>query len=82
MVESTVEELKRLGIGRKIRTLLDEKQLPSKELAEQVKLQPALLSQNQNDIVPPTLATLFNIARELEVNVDHFFMQQKAFEKV
>ncbi len=82
MVESTVEELKRLGIGRKIRTLRDEKQLPLKKLAEKVKLQPALLSQIENDIVPPTLATLLNIARELEVNVDHFFMQQKAFEKV
>ena len=41
-----------------------------------------MLSQIENDIVPPTLATLLNIARELEVNVDHFFMQQKAFEKV
>ena len=60
----------------------DEKQLPLKKLAEKVKLQPALLSQIENDIVPPTLATLLNIARELEVNVDHFFMQQKAFEKV
>ncbi len=82
MVVSTSKELKRLGIGKKIRTLREEKQIPMETLAETVDLKPALLSQIENDVVPPTLATLLNIAHELGVQVDHFFIQETALEKV
>ncbi|MBC8259744.1 MAG: helix-turn-helix transcriptional regulator [SAR324 cluster bacterium] len=82
MVKSTVEELKRLGIGKKIRSLRDEKQLQLNQLAEKINLQQTLLSQIEDDVVPPTLATLLNIAKELDVSVDYFFIQQSELENV
>ena len=82
MAYSTTEELQRLGIGKKISSLRDEKQIPLEKLAAQVNLKPALLSQIEADVVPPTLATLLNVARVLGVNVDHFFTEREVLEKV
>jgi transcriptional regulator with XRE-family HTH domain len=82
MAYSTTEELQRLGIGKKISSLRDEKQIPLEALAEQVNLKPALLSQIESDVVPPTLATLLNVARVLGVSVDHFFSEQELVDKV
>ncbi len=82
MAYSTTEELKRLGIGKKISSIREEKQIPLEKLAEDVNLKPALLSQIESDVVPPTLATLLNVARVLGVSVDHFFTEQEIVEKV
>jgi len=82
MNNNTLEELKRLGIGKKIRALREEKELPLDALAQRVDITPTLLSQIENDVVPPTLATLLNLARVLEVQVDHFFIQEKSLEKI
>jgi len=82
MTESTIDELKRLGIGKKIKTLREQKQLSLDNLAEEVQLKPTLLSQIESDVVPPTLATLLNIARVLSVNVDHFFLQEELVDKI
>lgn len=79
---STSEELKRLGIGEKIKTLREEKQLSLDDLAEKVDLKPTLLSQIEADVVPPTLATLLNIAKVLGVSVDHFFIREETLEKI
>ncbi len=82
MAYSTTEELQRLGIGKKICSLREEKQISLEKMAEQVNLTPALLSQIESDVVPPTLATLLNVARVLEVSVDHFFTEEEIIEKV
>ena len=82
MTVSTSEELKRLGIGKKIKTLREQKQLSLEELAETVTLKPTLLSQIESDVVPPTLATLLNIAKVLKVSVDHFFLQEELIDKI
>lgn len=82
MAYSTTEELKRLGIGKKISSIREEKQIPLEKLAEEVNLKPALLSQIESDVVPPTLATLLNVARVLGVSVDHFFTEQEIVDKV
>ena len=79
---STSEELKRLGIGEEIKTLREEKQLSLDDLAEKVDLKPTLLSQIEADVVPPTLATLLNIAKVLGVSVDHFFIREETLEKI
>lgn len=79
---NTLEELKRLGIGRKIRSLREEKQIRIETLSEQIDITPTLLSQIESDVVPPTLATLLNLARVLEVTVDHFFVQETSLEKI
>lgn len=82
MNNNTLEELQRLGIGKKIRTLREEKEIEMETLAQQVDITPTLLSQIENDVVPPTLATLLNLARVLDVKVDHFFVQEKSLEKI
>jgi transcriptional regulator with XRE-family HTH domain len=82
MAYSTSEELQRLGIGRRICSLREEKRIPLAQMAERVNLTPTLLSQIESDVIPPTLATLLNVARVLEVSVDHFFTQQEVIEKV
>ncbi len=79
---NTMEELKRLGIGKKILTLREEKGVQMEALAQQVDITPTLLSQIERDVVPPTLATLLNLARVLGVKVDHFFVQETSFEKI
>lgn len=81
MAYSTTEELQRLGIGKKICSLREEKQISAEDLATKVNLTPALLSQIEADVIPPTLATLINVARELDVSVDFFFTQEEIIEK-
>ena len=76
------DELERLGIGKKIQTLREEKRISLDSLAQQVDITPTLLSQIENDVVPPTLATLLNLARVLDVKVDHFFVQETSLEKI
>ncbi len=82
MSYSTSEELQRLGIGKKITSLREERQMTAESLAEQVNVTPALLSQIESDVVPPTLATLLNLARVLDVQVDTFFVQAEVVEKI
>ncbi|MCG8334693.1 MAG: XRE family transcriptional regulator [Proteobacteria bacterium] len=82
MAYSTTEELKRLGIGKKISSIREEKQISLEKLAEEINLKPALLSQIESDVVPPTLATLLNLARILGVSVDHFFTEQEIVDRV
>jgi transcriptional regulator with XRE-family HTH domain len=82
MSYSTSEELQRLGIGKKIRTIREAKAISISDLAEKVDIPPVLLSQIENDVVPPTLATLLNLARVLAVGVDHFFVKEASFDKI
>ena len=77
-----MEELKRLGIGRKIRALREEKGIQVDTLSQQVNITPTLLSQIENDVIPPTLATLLNLARVLGVKVDHFFVHETSLDKI
>jgi len=78
----TLEELQRLGIGKKIRTLREEKGVQIEALAQAVDVGQPLLSQIESDIIPPTLATLLNIARVLDVRVDYFFVNEESLEKI
>lgn len=79
---SAHEELKKLGIGRKIRTFREEKDLSVKDLAQKADITAALMSQIEQDVVPPTLATLINISRALEKGLDAFFVKDEILEKV
>ena len=82
MNQSTNEELTRLGIGKKIVNLREEKHISPEALAGKVNITPILLSQIEREVVPPTLATLLNIARVLDVRVDYFFIQEETIEKI
>lgn len=76
MSYSTEEELAKLGIGKKINALRERKNISLENLARQVSLTPVLMSQIEQDVVPPTVATLLNIARVLDVGIDHFFQTE------
>jgi len=43
------------------------------DLAAKLNLSKVLLAQIEEDVVPPTVATLLNISKHLSVNIDHFF---------
>ncbi|MCP4752729.1 MAG: helix-turn-helix domain-containing protein [Proteobacteria bacterium] len=82
MINSASEELQRLGIGKRIRTLREERQNSLDDLSRKLGLSSTLMSQIECDIVPPTLATLINIAKVFEVGVDSFFIQTESVEKI
>ncbi len=82
MTVSTQEELKKLGIGKKILTFREEKDLSLDFLATEANITPALLSQIEQEVVPPTLATLINISKVLNVGMDAFFIKESEEEKV
>lgn len=82
MAFSTQEELKKLGIGKKIMTLREEKEMAVAALASDAGVTTALLSQIEQGVVPPTLATLINISNALGVGMDTFFVRDTGEERV
>lgn len=82
MAFSTQEELKKLGIGRKIRTFREEIDMSIADLAQKANITAALMSQIEQDVVPPTLATLINISAALGKGLDAFFKKEEILDKV
>jgi transcriptional regulator with XRE-family HTH domain len=82
MPKSTAEELKRLAIGRKISALRIAKGMTVDELAEKLGLSKVSLRQIEDDVAPPTVATLLNIAKLLGVGIDHFFTDAEQAGKI
>lgn len=68
-------EIRELRLGRKIKDLRQEKRLTLQELADLTGLSKPLLSQIENDLVIPPLATLLKIAKGLKVGI-HFFFEE------
>ncbi|MCX5907918.1 MAG: cupin domain-containing protein [Deltaproteobacteria bacterium] len=71
------EELKELNLGEKIRTLRERKGLSLQELADKTHFSKPLLSQVENDVVAPPVATLLRIAKAMDVNIGYFFQEQE-----
>lgn len=82
MPQTADQELKKLGIGRKIRLLREKRNLTAADLAERAGITPVLLKQIESDVVPPTLGTLLNLAGALGEGIDHFFTGLKPLEKI
>jgi transcriptional regulator with XRE-family HTH domain len=76
MTSAAKEEWKRLGIGRKVRALREEKRIGLAEMAASTGVQEVLLSQIEADVIAPTVATLLNISKLLGVGIDFFFTEQ------
>ena len=70
-----------MEIGNKIRSLRIEKQLTQEELANRCELSKGFISQVENDLTSPSIATLINILEILGTNLPEFFNEDKA-EKV
>lgn len=82
MSPSIANQLKRLGIGRKIEILRNAKHLTLSDTASRLGISEILLQQIENDSVPPTVATLLNIAKLLGVGIDHFFTDEEEAGKI
>lgn len=64
------EEIK---VAHRIRELRQVQGLTLREIAERTGLSAALISQIENNIVSPPIATLLKIAQALEVKIGYFF---------
>lgn len=78
--EGTLAENYRLG-GR-VRQLRQKRSYTLQDLAAKTGLAKSLLEQLESDQFNPPVATLFKIAKALEVNVAHFFQEQEEDLKV
>lgn len=68
-------DVRAFKIGRKIRDLRKRKVLTLQDLSTQTGLSKPLLSQIENDIVIPPIATLLRISRALDKDIT-FFLQE------
>jgi transcriptional regulator with XRE-family HTH domain len=66
-------ELKKYGIGAKLRQLRLRKSMGLLQLSKHTGISPALLSKLERDVLYPTLPTLTRIAMSFNVGLDHFF---------
>lgn len=72
--------LEKLNLGGKIKELRKQRGMTLKELAEKTGFSPAMLSQVENNLVSPSISTLWNFAEALGLKIGYFF-QQEAVEK-
>ena len=68
-----VKEGATLDIGNKIKRLRIEKQLTQEELANRCELSKGFISQVENDLTSPSIATLVDILEILGTNLPEFF---------
>ena len=66
-----------MEIGDKIRRLRVEKQLTQEELASRCELSKGFISQLENDLTSPSIATLIDILEILGTNLPDFFNDSK-----
>ncbi|AYE33326.1 helix-turn-helix domain-containing protein [Clostridium septicum] len=64
-----------MQIGEKIRRLRIEKQLTQEELANRCELSKGFISQVENDLTSPSIATLVDILEILGTNLTEFFSE-------
>ena len=67
------DELRRYGVGAKVRRLRLKKKISLEELGRHTRLSPALLSKLERNQVTPTLPTLVRVALVFGVGLDEFF---------
>lgn len=66
-------QIREFRIGEKIRSLRHQKRLTLQELSALTSLSKPLLSQIENELVVPPLATLLKVAKGLKVGIHYFF---------
>ena len=65
-----------MEIGEKLRRLRKEKQLTQEELANRCELSKGFISQLENDLTSPSIATLIDILEILGTNLRDFFADE------
>lgn len=82
MAKSIRDEIKELNIGRKIKELRLRKGLTLQNISDVTGLSTPLLSQVENEVVVPPIATLLKISRALGVSISYFFKEDGPIKKV
>lgn len=65
-----------MQLGEKIRELRQSKSINLEQLSEMTKLSTGLISQIERDLVGPSVASLWKIAKALEVPIGYFFDEE------
>lgn len=74
------DDIRRLKIGAKIKKLRADKHLSLDEVAKKLGLQTVILSQIEQDVIPPTVATIVNVSRLFGVTPDFFLSEEASVE--
>lgn len=69
------EEVKALKLGRQIRQIRNRKRLTLKNVSDVTGLSKPFLSQIENNLTVPPIATLLKISKALGVDIGHFFQE-------
>jgi len=80
MPQELHEEIRALNLGKKIRVLRTRSDLTLQGLSNLTGLSKPFLSQIENGISAPPIATLLKISRALGVNIGHFFQEDSTHE--
>jgi transcriptional regulator with XRE-family HTH domain len=76
------EEVAALNLGNKIRNLRKQRALTLQEVSDLTGLSKPLLSQIENNIAAPPIATLIKVATALGVKISHFFQDQNMDDRI
>jgi len=76
------EEVAALNLGNKIRNLRKLRALTLQEVSNLTGLSKPLLSQIENNIAAPPIATLIKISTALGVKISHFFQDQEMGDRI
>lgn len=82
MSKHIADEVSKLAIGTKIRTLRERRGLSLAQLAERTSMPEVVLSRIEKEEIAPTVAALVNVAAALETTVDTFFQDRPFTEHV
>lgn len=75
MAEKMNEAVASLDLGRQVRRLRNKRELTLQDLADLTGLSKPNLSQIENNLVTPPIATLLKISSALGVAIGHFFQE-------
>lgn len=76
------EDVSALDLGNKIRGLRKRKNLTLQNVADRTGLSAPLLSQIENEITAPPLATLIKISKALGVTISYFFRESSSTDRI
>ncbi|MBU8911085.1 MAG: XRE family transcriptional regulator [Desulfobacterales bacterium] len=76
------EEVAALNLGNKIRNLRKQRVLTLQEVSDLTGLSKPLLSQIENNIAAPPIATLIKISTALGVKISHFFRDHEMGDRI
>ncbi len=76
------DEVAALNLGSKIRSLRKQRAFTLQEVSDLTGLSKPLLSQIENNIAAPPIATLIKISTALGVKISHFFREQNMEDRI